>query len=313
MSLKLPLVLVELARLVRKVAGRYSLGNVKLQETLEGFRAEATDGRRLAVVTGPGVEADVIPILLGAPNGASEALVPAEDWKKAFRLSKDKPIHCVMGPTVTTFASGGQTLRATNGDGHWPNIDEVLPKTPPVCEIIIDAHLFADLIDVAGAFSPLDHKIPNGSVTLRYWSPDQPMLLATNNGSEFFTGLIMPCTGTPAPARRGEEVASAEPVKAEVVAEPDDVSPCLDMERFKDQLAYGVEHYRTSNPMVSEHLDALFVRITEEPDKVTLCELLSVSTLWESDGGWMDGNFAANRIYKTRERLGMDVTGWAGF
>lgn len=78
--LKLPGRLAELAKLTPREPTRYMLSHVRLAETEDGFRIEATDGRRLAVVTGPGREEGVLTMLAGAPNGASSALGPAREF-----------------------------------------------------------------------------------------------------------------------------------------------------------------------------------------------------------------------------------------
>ena len=77
--LKLPGNLASLARLASKDATRYSLNAVRVRETTEGYQVVATDGRRMAIVSGPGAFDEPIPPLEEAPDDAIEALVPAAE------------------------------------------------------------------------------------------------------------------------------------------------------------------------------------------------------------------------------------------
>jgi hypothetical protein len=49
------------------------------------YRVDATDGRVLGVIRGHSL-AVTYPAVEEAPNGVSEALIPAKDWLDAFRL-----------------------------------------------------------------------------------------------------------------------------------------------------------------------------------------------------------------------------------
>lgn len=85
---------------------------------------------------------------------------------------------------------------------------------------------------------------------------------------------------------------------------------------FTDFLEEAVTQYETTAPTVAAHCDDLYRRLTtkvadEESPKVV--ELLVVGMIHDAKGGWLLPNAAANHIYKLRHRLGMDVTGHAGF
>src|SRR5262249_42339045 len=92
---------------------RYALGGVRLEHTDGGYRAVASDGRRLAIVDGPQAAPDHdypdLPALTAAGNGASAALVPSAAWQEAFKLpprgSRLKAalhsLACVIGPDET--------------------------------------------------------------------------------------------------------------------------------------------------------------------------------------------------------------------
>src|SRR5438046_2457636 len=67
----------------------FPLAAVLLKLSEASYEAVATDGRCLGRITGP-VTADplqypTIPELADAPPSADSALVPAEDWKRAFK------------------------------------------------------------------------------------------------------------------------------------------------------------------------------------------------------------------------------------
>ncbi len=86
----------------------------------------------------------------------------------------------------------------------------------------------------------------------------------------------------------------------------------FDVKAYCNRLTEACEHYERSAPTVRDHCDDLYQRINETPERVTLAELLGVSWLW-ADGEWAAPSYAANRVYHLRNRLGMDVTGQAGF
>src|SRR3982751_427147 len=67
----------------------YTLAAVHVVATEDGYRVEATDARRLARVDGTNAgdpaKFPEIPALTTAPNGASEALIPAKVFAKACK------------------------------------------------------------------------------------------------------------------------------------------------------------------------------------------------------------------------------------
>lgn len=86
----------------------------------------------------------------------------------------------------------------------------------------------------------------------------------------------------------------------------------LNLQAYLKRLEEACDFYDQSAPTVRDHCDDLYVRIGEAPERVTLAELTAVQALW-SDVGWMHPNYAANLVYKTRHRLGMNTAGHAGF
>src|SRR5262245_66508802 len=105
--LHLPPNLAELARLAGASA-RYATGCLLLSEQPEGYQLEATDGRRLAVVRGPGRADEPAPELAEAPAGAPTALVPAAAFAKLLKSARSgRPALTVLGPDSTTWLVGG--------------------------------------------------------------------------------------------------------------------------------------------------------------------------------------------------------------
>src|SRR5262245_56297178 len=87
----LPANLGNLAAVAAHEDGRFALSGV--QVTLDGgaYRVCATDGRHLALVTGP-ADADplnypTVPELTEAPPSEGQAVIPAKEWKEAFKAA----------------------------------------------------------------------------------------------------------------------------------------------------------------------------------------------------------------------------------
>src|SRR5205807_80318 len=95
---------------------------VRLAKTTDGYLVEATNGRVAGAVTGPMPNAEEYPrahILESAPDGANEAVVPAEAWAKAFkqiplpRITKQTPILANLG---VAMGKANTTLVTTDLD-----------------------------------------------------------------------------------------------------------------------------------------------------------------------------------------------------
>src|SRR5579883_1897452 len=110
MAIYLPRQLAPLGALVQKDSLRWATDAVHVIDPGDGtFRAEATDGRKLAVVRGPNDPADAR-TPPPAPNTAQEFLVPAELWRRGFRLG-DK-----LCPKVVLAGSEREIVLACGGD-----------------------------------------------------------------------------------------------------------------------------------------------------------------------------------------------------
>jgi SAM-dependent methyltransferase len=79
-------------------------------------------------------------------------------------------------------------------------------------------------------------------------------------------------------------------------------------------LTAGCEHYEKTAPTVRDHLDDVYMRLINKGNAVSWYELVRVLQLRDEQSlEWEHPNYAANRIYKLRHELGMDITGNAGF
>jgi DNA polymerase III sliding clamp (beta) subunit (PCNA family) len=181
---------------------RYVLAAVHVVATEDGYRVEATDARRLARVDGINAgnpsKFPEIPALATAPNGASEALIPAKIFAKAckdvntrqFGPEERRALAIRLGKEVSTLATidedGGSLVRQPrNVEGRFPNTDAVLPTGKPLASIMVDATMLAELLQVAAQFAD------QGYVTIDLFGKG-PARISGKNSSQSFTGLISP-------------------------------------------------------------------------------------------------------------------------
>jgi hypothetical protein len=206
----LPANLGALARLADKGAGRYSSA-VQLTATAGGYKAVATNGKILGVVTGLSDDSDKypdLPALASAPNGETCSLVPVKDWAAAFKAApKPRPsyrrqrvgsvlcnVAAVIGKDVTTLASTDlervNVAQPRNVDGLFPDANAVLPKAKdkPKATVLVSAKLLIDLLTAVMAFSGEDRC----AVRLDVFAPERPVRVTAGSESQQFTGLIMP-------------------------------------------------------------------------------------------------------------------------
>jgi DNA polymerase III sliding clamp (beta) subunit (PCNA family) len=181
---------------------RYVLAAVHVVATEDGYRVEATDAKRLARVDGSNAgnpsKFPEIPALATAPNGASEALIPAKIFAKAckdvntrqFGPEERRALAIRLGKEVSTLATidedGGSLVRQPrNVEGRFPNTDAVLPTGKPLASIMVDATMLAELLQVAAQFAD------QGYVTIDLFGKG-PARISGKNSSQSFTGLISP-------------------------------------------------------------------------------------------------------------------------
>jgi hypothetical protein len=165
---------------------RFSAGCVRLIDPGNGlYRAEATDGRILAIVQGP---SDGIGGTDPNPD-LTEALIPADEW--AAGLALDKKAKQVLVGSVgddqpdVNFASLTQIRRVRQGEGRWPDVGRVIPSQTPLFSVLFDpAHLIR-LLRLFQAFAAETER----RVALHYYGPKGFVLgFSARNGE---TGQVL--------------------------------------------------------------------------------------------------------------------------
>lgn len=211
----LPRNVAPLAKLAAKEGKRWAMNGVRLEELPEGgYKAIATDGKRLAIVTETATESpvsfSVIPAVKSAPNGAMAATVPADDLVAALKAipkrkrweKADNRAAVVLSADVTTLATTDGTQTAVsaprNAEGRFPPYKQVFPEGQPVATIKFDPKLMAEFLKAASDIIGGDEQ----RVTLEIYAPlqkkygesAQPMQITGTNGRQEFRGLVMPLT-----------------------------------------------------------------------------------------------------------------------
>ena len=140
----LPAALAPLADIAAKDEGKYAMTGIQLAIADKKYTAAATDGKRLLYITGPAPEATNYPNgpIHTAPNGQSLSIVPAKNWKEAFRatvaLAKRNKgalvgdgVAVSISQDVTSFAAiaktGNTFDQAKNIEGRFPPYKDIVP------------------------------------------------------------------------------------------------------------------------------------------------------------------------------------------
>lgn len=190
--LTIPRNLAALEKIASKDAVRYALDCIQLRETESGYAAAATDGRRLALVTGPSESTSEAQQarLANAPNSGIEAYVPAKEFAKALKaMPKDKvPAGVISADGLTlTIADDNTSSTITCKEGRFPNYYEVATK--PILKIKVNAKMLCELLQAAAAFTD-DY---DSNVEIGITTRDKPIWVkAKNSTGQLFEGLIMP-------------------------------------------------------------------------------------------------------------------------
>lgn len=195
MTLFIPKTLKALADLTAE-SGRYALAGIRVIDPGNGgYRLEATDGRRLLIAHGTSVAPtagakETFASLEAVANSGIEAIISADDWRKAMRMGPKRfpAIGLVMNPDCITCAAGAETLSAKPLDGRFPDVNRVLPKTPPILRFCVDPKMLAGLLVAMAAIEP------EGGITLLWYGPDKPLGLMAKNATQqlFLDALLMP-------------------------------------------------------------------------------------------------------------------------
>lgn len=254
----LPHNVVGLAKIAAQEVTRYAINSVRVEPTFDGgYRAIATDGKRLLRVTGPNaVEPDAYPpaalptlpaepVKPDAPADGAEpepvalgASLPLSDFVAGCKAAKagDKrgkrgngSAACVavaLGSersALSNWSADGATRKAecANVEGRYPQYGECFPKGAPVISVPLNAALLAELLDAIVMMQDSDAH----AVTLEIFGPDKPMMImGGNSAGQQFAGLIMPVSHNPTYRREPEPEAAANypivPAAEPAAAEP---------------------------------------------------------------------------------------------
>ena len=180
---------------------------VRLLSTNRGYRIEATDGRRAAILTGPVAEAadfPALPAIAQAASGATEGVLPVAAWTAAFRSTprgRAVRVKPILGNLAVVLAKDAATLASTDMervsaaetrlvDGRFPDIRRAMPTGQPKAVFAVDAKLLAELLEVAASVVGKDalHRV---TVEVR-GENDVLVLRAIGEAGEEFTGLAVP-------------------------------------------------------------------------------------------------------------------------
>ncbi len=204
--LLLPKNLANLATFASRTAERYAMSAIHLTEKDNGYRAEATDGKSLAVVIGtmeyPAADYPEIAEIKSATNGRMDSLIPSKEWNQAFKIvpkvKKNDPkqilksLVVVMGEDRTTFAATdlgqSRSMVALHVDGRFPPTDQIISKRTPKVSIKVDAVRLAEMLKVAAEFSGGEIN----DVILEVFESNRPLQVKAKNEHQEFTGLVMP-------------------------------------------------------------------------------------------------------------------------
>jgi hypothetical protein len=195
--------------------GRFALRTIHLRVHGDNtYTAEATDARFALRVTGPCVaDAADYPTarvagLETAPNGHTDALVPAGAWKKAFsaagKLTRKARDGAVVKAVAVKIGSDVTTLGATDGvTGTCEMSENVVGRFPPLADIVdsankateatvsVDARKLAELLRaMADVLADADD---TNQVEIRLAGKGKPVALeAKRADGTRIAGLLMP-------------------------------------------------------------------------------------------------------------------------
>lgn len=230
------------------------------------FTAEVTDSKQLIRVSGPCSgqpdEYPEHPGLATAPNGAFEALIPAETWRRAFvtavkttkkakyKASILQSVAVKVGEHVTTFAATDldsyPVEQTKNMDGKYPPVNDILRQTrKSKFAFAADPKILAGVLETLATFT----EAGSGRVEFYVSQPGKPLYIkAINPDGLNVESVVMPL----APEKGQDEAKSDEAEDASAVAAADEWSKQLSevkserdaVAEERDALAREVAHLR---------------------------------------------------------------------
>jgi hypothetical protein len=129
--------------------------------------------------------------LAEAPDGPGEGLVPAAVWRKAFQgVAKGGRLGLALAENQATLATLDTLTTTPLVEGRFPEVDQVLPKTPPLFRVVVNPDYLRDLLALVLAIDPEGRR-----VELLFYRPGHPIgLMAKNDQGQTLDALLMPLT-----------------------------------------------------------------------------------------------------------------------
>lgn len=199
MLMNLPRNLAALCKVATREDLKFATTCIHLLDEGNGlYRAEATDGRVLAIIMGP-FDAEAIAPAYQRPfeaDAVSEVLLPAKEFGKAVskckategpqgRFQLSDLLLLTNGLNVGVCGQDG-TMVLHAGSGRFPNTDMVIPKRSPLLRIPLNPKHLITLLQAAQA-------VNEDRVEVLYYKPGLPLgVIAVNEHGQAFDGLIVP-------------------------------------------------------------------------------------------------------------------------
>lgn len=216
MLIKLPPNVAALAKLAAKEPSKFSMMGVRVRQTEDGYRCEASNGKMLGIVEGTDA-LDTEHYFDDAPNGATEVILPSKEFVAAVKDARPHALMQLGYERVTAQTNlDGHRVQIKPLEGGYPDVDEAVNTSCPRVEVWVNAKFFRDLLDVAIQFTEDNHK-----VLLRYWDPDSPLVVVSETGTQRFLGLLMPLTGNGVKVKDGTFLVTTK----DLTDNPDKVAP----------------------------------------------------------------------------------------
>lgn len=183
-----------------------ALSGVKATDNQNGtYRLEASDGRLLGVMQGHCSETHLRSAARTLPESDEErqiCVIPPAEFKEIFRVKPTRDDFVGLATVKHGKANGimlsrGMTTLATyDVDGRFPNLDGVLPTSPPLYSIICDAALLRKLLATAEAVCANEHNEHCRVQLCVYQGRGESHLIGVigrnENSGETFDGILVP-------------------------------------------------------------------------------------------------------------------------
>lgn len=201
----IPKRIARLSDLCSTGAGRYALKGIHLKLTEKKYcglteimwECAATDGRRLGIFRGVNLEmpeAAQRTLDRLAPTGPEvPSIIPAKTWMMAFKLGgKDEPVVIFAGEKELLLVVGNDVIRELPLEGRFPDYMQVLPRSSPSLDCVLDAKYLGSMAAVAQAAARGGKGQDDARLRLFGYGKASPVGFAYDGGDVLFDGMLMP-------------------------------------------------------------------------------------------------------------------------